>query len=124
MLCKNRKNIFKNCNTEDIVLSDHFFERWNERIKRINFKSKEDLQKYIRRNFNKRNMYHLDGDHYLMDKMIGGIYLTAVKEDGRIYLITTLGLYKDNPVMYNIITSGEMKKIISKYGKINLSHAV
>ena len=124
MLYKNKKNIFRNCKKEDIRVSAHFLKRWNERVGRIKFEHREDLEMYIRRNFEKKDIYHLEGDHYIMDKILGGIYLTAVKEKDKITLITTLGSYNENPVMYNIITSGEMNKVIEKYGKINLSYAV
>lgn len=124
MICKKKNNIFKKTTTKKIVLSDHFFKRWNERIGQIQFKNKADLQNYIQKNFKEDNMYHLYEDQYLMDGIIGGVYLTAIEEKERILLITTLGSYDNNPTIYNIITSGKLKYMLKEYGKINLSYAV
>ena len=123
MFRKNKKNIFRTCNAEDIILSDHFFDRWNERVQRITFNDKAELEEYIKTNFDKNKMYHLNGDHYLLDGIMGGIFITADKKNDKIKLITTLGTYNDNPVVYNLIISGEMNSIIKRYGKINLGYA-
>lgn len=120
---KNR-NIFSKCTANNIKISDHFFERWNERISRIQFEKKEDLESYIKINYNKKYVEKLWGDHYLIGKIMGGIYVTAKIEDKNILLITTLGTYIDNPVMYNVIISGKLNKVVKKYGKIDLAYAI
>ena len=117
-------SIFKKCNVDMIKVSNHFLERWNERIKQIKFTTKNDLENYIKRNYNKSNVYKLDKDQYLMDGILGGIYITAIKDKDKIMFITTLGTYNDNPVLYNIISSGKKDEIFEKYGKMNLSYAI
>lgn len=117
------KNIFNCCTIDDLQITDHFFERWNERVERLKFDNKEELELYIKRNFNRKKVEHLYGDHYLLEPIMGGIYVTANKDENSIVLITTLGTYLDNPVMYNIIKSGELNRTIKRYGKINLGYA-
>lgn len=118
-----KTNIFNGFKNPRIFLSDHFLERWNERINDIKFETKYELRNYIERNYNNNHIEHLHGDHYLMGDMMGGLYITARKVKDGIFLITTLGTYKDNPVIYNIITSGEMDEIFKRYGKIELNYA-
>lgn len=124
MKSKRKINIFRKCNVSMIEVSSHFLERWNERIGKIKFNNRSDLEEYIKRNFDRNNMHKLDGDQYLMDGILGGIYITATKEENKIILITTLGTYNNNPVLYNIITSGKKDEIFQKYGKMNLAYAI
>ncbi|MCQ4924871.1 hypothetical protein NE686_17345 [Tissierella carlieri] len=118
---KNRKkNLFKKCKKMDLHLSNHFFERWNERVSRLKFETKEELESYIRTNYSDRNVEHLWGNYYLIDGIMGGIYITAQGNGKTVLLTTTLGTYLDNPVIYNMITSGKINNIVKKYGKIDL----
>lgn len=117
-------NVFRNCEADNLDISDHFLERWNERVGRLRFEKKDELAAYINRNYNNRDVEHLWGDHYLIDGIMGGIYVTARREGEKVVLITTLGTYTDNPIIYNMITSGEINKTIRKYGKIDLAFAV
>lgn len=113
------KNIFRGKNNKDLNITDHFLERWNERISEELFNSKEELEEYILSIYKPSEVEHLYKDHYLI---CGNIYVTAALEENGIVLITTLGTYEDNPVLYNVITTGQLKNTIKKYGKLNLCH--
>lgn len=112
------RNIFEGLRNVDINVTDHFLERWNERLDTRDFESKEELQEYLMEMFDPRDVEHLHGDHYL----VCGNYVTATIENNGIVFITTLGSYEDNPVLYNVILSGKLNHTLKKYGKLNLCH--
>ncbi|MCK9471267.1 MAG: hypothetical protein M0Q88_05900 [Bacilli bacterium] len=112
-------NIFEGYGKKNIVVSDHFLERWNERVGRIRFDTKEELEEYLRLNSNPNDIEHLYGDHYFIKNIMGGIYVVAEETNNGILLITTFGTYKNNPVILNVILSGELNKTLKKYGKMN-----
>lgn len=119
-LRKSKKvNIFTNISSDNFGLTDHFFERWNERIG-VKFTSKAGMVDYIRSNYDYECVVHISKDHYL----VGGIYVTAIKENGRIIFITTLGTYNENPMLYNAMMIGEYDSTIKQYGKMNLAYAM
>ncbi len=118
-----KRNIFRNCKKNDIIISGHFLERWNERVGRIKFRRKEDLEEYIRLNYEPGMVENLYGDHYFINDLLGGIYITATLENGKVVLITTLGTYENNPVIMNVILSGMLNKSIKQYGKINIAYS-
>lgn len=110
------RNIFKDSYSERFNVTDHFLERWNERLDAERFNTKEELEEYLMKTFDPRDVEHLHSDHYL----VCGNYVTATLEKNGIVFITTLGSYDDNPVLYNIISSGKLNHTIKKYGKLSL----
>ena len=119
---KKNKNIFKNRNNEDFRFTNHFFNRWNQRIKTPKFENKFELEDYIKKNYPAKKMQHISGDYYLMNNII--TTCTIDKTDNSLLFVTIYGTIEDNYILYNIlITEGAkgVSKIHKKYGKIKLS---
>lgn len=118
----NNKNIFKGSKKSDFRFTNHFFDRWNERVANPIFENKIDLEDYIKENFNHKNIEHISGDYYIMDDLI--ITCANDENDGHIIFITIYGTIEDNPILYNVlITQGVygVKKTHKLYGKININ---
>lgn len=113
------RNIFAGKRDKEINITDHFLQRWNERMDGMDFETKKDLESHILSMYEPGEVEHLWADHYLI---CGNIYVTATLENNGIVFITTLGTYENNPVLYNVISSGQLKSTIKKYGKMNLCH--
>jgi hypothetical protein len=110
------RNIFEGRRVDKINVTDHFLERWNERLDEIYFSSKEELERYLLENYDYNNVEYLYGDHY----NIGGTHVTATYENNGIVFITTMGNLDEQPVLYNMICSGKLNYAIREYGKLNL----
>lgn len=118
----NNKNIFKNRKKEDYRFTYHFLDRWNERIKSPKFEYKDDLEKYIKKNYGPNNIKKISGDYYLMGDII--VTCTEDSTDDTLLFVTIYGKVEDNYILYNILTTegaNSVTKIQKKYGKINLS---
>lgn len=118
----NNKNIFKNRKNEDFRFTNHFFKRWNQRMKCPKFEYKDDLEKYIKENYPAKKIKHISGDYYIMDNII--ITCTKDNTDNSLLFVTVYGTVEDNFILYNIlITEGAkgVSKTHKKYGKIKLS---
>lgn len=110
------RNIFQGRKVDKINVTDHFLERWNERLDGRCFASKEELESYLLENFDMKNVEYLYGDHYNVD----GYHVTATYENNGIVFITTMGSLDENPVLYNMICSGKLNYAIKTYGKLSL----
>lgn len=110
------RNIFAGKDIDKINVTNHFLERWNERLDEIHFNSKEDLEDYLLKNYDYKNVEYLHGDHY----SINGTHVTATYDNNRVVFITTMGNLDNHPVLYNMICSGDFNHFIKKYGKLNL----
>lgn len=113
-------NIFKGRTVDDFRFTNHFLDRWNDRMSDQSFESKELLESHIKNGFNSSELEHLWGDNYLLN----GVYVTARVEKDGIVFITTLGTYQENPFLYNVISAGQLNKTIKKYGKLDLSFSM
>lgn len=116
----NKVNAFKGKKVDSFRFTNHFFQRWNERMPSWSFKDKEDLEEHIRELYKKNKIEYLCGDYYILDDIL----LTAANDNDGIVFITVYGLTMDNPVLMNLlITQGPkgLKKAQRLYGKMPIT---
>lgn len=109
-----------NPNIPKFIVTKHFFDRWNERIKKHKFKNKRELEKYINRMYLEDKIQNLKDEFYIIDDDV--IVVISYSKDQRLaYLITVYGSCKNNPVIYNLCLTSDIVKELRKYGKLNLN---
>lgn len=118
--CIGIRGVFQGKNVDKFRFTNHFHERWNERMEK-KFEKKEDLENFIKANYTIEDISHVNGDYYMVDNLM----MTCVLDEklGNVLFITTYGKKEDNPILYNVlITEGAkgIKAIQGKYGKMNL----
>lgn len=117
----NKINIFDGRDSEDFSFTNHFFERWNERVASPSFEEKADMEEYIKSIYRTDIITHISGDYYFLDNLI--ITADMDRKHDSIVFITVYGTIEDNIILYNIlVTEGVkgVKKATKRYGKINL----
>lgn len=117
-----KKNVFKKKRAEDYRFTDHFFERWNQRIKNPQFDTKEEMGEYIKKIYPPKSVCHIDGDYYLIDDII--VTCTEDKNNDAVLFVTVYGKVEDNFILYNILTTEGARGVVKtqkRYGKIELS---
>lgn len=110
-----------NKKTVDMIITDHFFERWNERIENPKFSEKENLALYLEIIASNGKMERIQRNHHIIDDDII-IVAKKVKNKNQYVLVTTYGSTKNNPMLYNMCVSGDAEKNFKKYGKLNLDY--
>lgn len=119
---RKRQNIFKGSNPDDFRVTNHFLERWNERVGSPYFHNKDELLEYLRCICKKRKPVHISEDCYQIQDLL----VTTTAENNKILFITTYGTYRDNPMLYNLLLTEGVKGVRTahkKYGKLQLNYA-
>lgn len=118
----NKTNAFKgSVDPENFRFTNHFFQRWNERMTSQPFEKKEDLEEYIRLLYQNNKIEYINGDYYIIDEIL---FTATADRDNGIVFITVYGMTHENQVMLNILLTKGAKginKANRKYGKINLT---
>lgn len=111
----------KNKDQISIRITNHFFERWNERVKSPKFKYKQDLINYLEALYCNKKIHQIKDKHYIINDDI--IAVIKTKQNKRLALfITTYGSTVNNPILYNMCIDGDIHKNFRKYGKLNLDY--
>jgi hypothetical protein len=116
----NKINAFKGKNVDSFRFTNHFFERWNERMPSHTFSTKEDMETHVKSIYKYNKVEHISGDYYVMDDLL----FTAAEDNGGVVFITVYGLTGDNPVLMNLLlTQGSkaIRKAHRMYGKMTIT---
>lgn len=116
----NKQNAFKGKKSEDFRFTNHFYERWDERMPSMKFDSKEALEAYVKSLYDNSKLEYVCGDYYILDDIL----FTAAEDNGGIVFITVYGLTSDNPVLMNLLlTQGPkgIRKAQRLYGKMTIT---
>ena len=117
----NKVNIFEGKDVNSFSFTNHFFDRWNERIPSLHFSTKYELENYIKAIYDPKIISHISGNYYFLNNLI--ITADIDYKDGSIVFITVLGTIENNPVLYNVlVTQGVkgMNNMRRMYGKVNI----
>lgn len=112
----------KQLNPDKFRFTDHFFERWTERMPSYPFKNKKDLGIYIELLYRQYGADHIDGDFYLINNIL--VTISNKQNTNSELFITVYGTVEDNPILYNLlITKGEkgVRKAHREYGKLTIT---
>lgn len=112
---------FVNKKQANIKVTEHFFERWNERVRSPKFENKENLTSYLENKALRKRICKINSNHHIIDNDI--IIVTKKSQNkNEFILVTTYGSTTNNPILYNMCVYGDAEKNFKKYGKINLDY--
>lgn len=108
----------------NLTVTNHFFKRWNERVKNPKFKYKKDLTEFLESMLFKREIHWIKNDHYIIndDIIIIAKVIKIEKNKNKVILVTTYGSTKNNPILYNMCLDGDIEENFKKYGKLNFDY--
>lgn len=115
------QRIVKDKDSVNMIITYHFFERWNERIERPKFEDRKSLANYLEYKVYNKGMQQIKNNHHIIDDDIV-IVAKRTRKKNEFVLLTTYGSAKNNPILYNMCVCGDIQKNFSKYGKLNLDY--
>lgn len=110
-----------NKKTVNMIITNHFFDRWNERIENPKFKEKGKLASYLETMSSYGKVERIQRNHHIIDDDII-IVAKKNKNKNEYVLVTTYGSTRNNPILYNMCVCGDAEDNFKKYGRLNLDY--
>ena len=104
----------------NVVVTNHFVQRWRERVKVPSIYYRNDLIQYLETILRDKRIEQINDNHFIIDDdiIIVGKYSN---NNNKFVFITTYGSTKDNPILYNMCVVGDVNENLRKYGKLSLN---
>lgn len=102
-----------------ILVSKHFYERWNERVDK-SIDNLQDFRNIMAELLRDKTLLHLSGDYFMLENVI---VVCSEDNKGNKVLLTTLGIKENCPFVYQTIKyngAKYFKKILREYGNLYL----
>lgn len=118
--CKKKEkiNIFNLYNENSLIFTNHFFDRFNQRVS--SSMEKDEIIDIVKQQHRLGKITHIDEDYYLFNNIL----FIAKAEDSKIVLVSVIGDIYENMIIYNALINGGAKKLAyynKFYGKLTIA---